>query len=485
MPTTRHSSASTKSDPTDALKTNSTPETRKKNFESRKRQTLPSDMSPVQKTMIQLVEHITNIDQSYLLWSQPLEADGLSFEKVIQRIYEGTLKDFASLQTDLRTVFSLAAYTVGQTRHDLDALKSLFVETENSLILEALRHRETLEPSKDVFKLIALFRPTSDGYVFTDTMPKHPSAGPVHHYANGIQEVIVHTNQPIEKAPTLKETVAPPPKFHSKLPKHEHKPSLPVQWLDFGAFSSFAPASDSNNATMTYQDTVIGRSAKRLKKEPETEDMESDDHELNAAWLAKEGLDLNLLEEAIHQQSDLATEELEQNRQLLEQLLECQKKRFNQQDKSKWDDVDEKEMEAANTLENNMKNILSRLPPNSITIPSHLIEEAMERLPLFEPAYRGTLPPHKIFSFPTTEKAENLPPYANITPTYSKDNWRLVKVPPVPSKEMTGDIPVVSMVEQQQLNFYQKPPFPVQQQQQNQRTSMMPVPSFMHPTQRR
>lgn len=119
-----------------------------------------------------------------------------------------------------------------------------------------------------------------------------------------------------------------------------------------------------------------------------------------------------------------------------------------------------------------MTDMLSKLPPNATTS-VEVIEETMERLPLYESAYRGTLPPHKIFSFPTTEKAENLPPYANITPTYSKDNWRLVKVSPLPTdKDVT--YPPLSMIEQQQLNFYSKPPFPTtnnipQQQQQQQR----------------
>jgi hypothetical protein len=114
-----------------------------------------------------------------------------------------------------------------------------------------------------------------------------------------------------------------------------------------------------------------------------------------------------------------------------------------------------------------MLEMLAKLPPNATTN-SDVIESTMARLPLLDSSYRGTLPPHKIFSFPTTERAENLPPYANITPTYSKDNWRLVKVAPVPPKEMTTDFPVfplVSMIEQQQLNFYQRSPFPGQPQQ--------------------
>jgi hypothetical protein len=109
-----------------------------------------------------------------------------------------------------------------------------------------------------------------------------------------------------------------------------------------------------------------------------------------------------------------------------------------------------------------MAEMLSRLPPSATKESSELLEKTMERIPLLEPAYRGTLPPHKIFSFPTTEKAEPLPPYANITPTYSKDNWRLVKVASIPtSKENTvAHAPtnnVNSMIEQQHMNFYSKP----------------------------
>lgn len=128
-----------------------------------------------------------------------------------------------------------------------------------------------------------------------------------------------------------------------------------------------------------------------------------------------------------------------------------------------------------------MTDMLARLPPNATTN-TELIEKTMERLPVFEAAYRGTLPPHKIFSFPTTEKAENLPPYANITPTYSKDNWRLVKVPSFPAKDgsTNHNYPLVSMIEQQQMNFYTKPTFPPSipppvQQQQPQPQQRMPI----------
>jgi hypothetical protein len=127
--------------------------------------------------------------------------------------------------------------------------------------------------------------------------------------------------------------------------------------------------------------------------------------------------------------------------------------------------------------------MLAKLPPGATTN-TKVIESTMERLPLLEAAYRGTLPPHKIFSFPTTERAETLPPYANITPTYTKENWRLVKVAPLPPKEMTGNnypvYPIVSMLEQQQLNFYQQKPPPPPAVQPQRMPLANGAPSYMY-----
>lgn len=225
----------------------------------------------------------------------------------------------------------------------------------------------------------------------------------------------------------------------------------------------------------------MGRSAKRFKRwekrqlENPREEITREDIEANTSWAEKEGLDMDAIEAALNKEPEDVNEALERNSQLLQDLVGYQNSRFNGT-ASTWTQVDEKEVEIgkkryilwiyiyiliffykAKTLEKNMTEMLSKLPPHA-TSSVEVIEKTMERLPLYESAYRGTLPPHKIFSFPTTEKAENLPPYANITPTYSKDNWRLVKVSPLPTDK---DViyPPLSMIEQQQLNFYTKPPF--------------------------
>lgn len=127
-----------------------------------------------------------------------------------------------------------------------------------------------------------------------------------------------------------------------------------VHWLDFGAFSSFAPASDSNHANATYENTYMGRSAKRLRKSkqndvPKAEDMETEDAELNAAWLAKEGLDMDVIEAATNRALDNVNEELERNSELLEELLSYQKTRFSG-DQSKWTAVEEKEVEIGKSI---------------------------------------------------------------------------------------------------------------------------------------
>ncbi|KAL9559787.1 hypothetical protein MBANPS3_000262 [Mucor bainieri] len=497
MPTTRFASSTGNTD-SPASNGGSTAESiqeqRQKSFNGRKKREAPNDLSPKQKIMIQFIDHITDLDKKHLLWSKAAD-ESLGIDTVIERVYKLKYKDFASLKADLDMVFSACIHIVKKSIPELDAFKKLYTYTSHSLALEASRLDEEVEENEHVVEFISLFRPTNDGYAFTDMIARDPAATPITNYPHNIHELIVHKAQPaaLNEVPLLKDVVAPPPAYYSKIVRHEDKPIVPINWLDFGAFSSFAPASDSNNANATYENTYMGRSAKRFKKweqkqlekedEPETpasaasEDMDTNDEELNTLWLEKEGFDVKAIEEAINKEPDNVAEELERNCQLLEELVKYQHARFSA-GKTKWDAVEEKEVEIAKTLEKHMMDMLSKLPPNA-TADSSLIENTMTRLPLLDSSYRGTLPPHKIFSFPTTERAENLPPYANITPTYSKDNWRLVRVAPVPPKDMTGDLPVfplVSMIEQQQLNFYQRAPFPGQPQQQLPPPQQQPQP---------
>lgn len=59
----------------------------------------------------------------------------------------------------------------------MDAFKKLYTFTENSLRFESKRLNEPFNES-DLIQLSALFRPTADGYAFTDMVLKDPSAGP-------------------------------------------------------------------------------------------------------------------------------------------------------------------------------------------------------------------------------------------------------------------------------------------------------------------
>ncbi|KAI9484125.1 MAG: hypothetical protein EXX96DRAFT_561000 [Benjaminiella poitrasii] len=463
MPTTRFASTiakdtlmSTGDDVNNSYNFEAVLEFRENSFNSRKKRERPNECSPIQRTIIQLIDVILDVDKSNLLWSKLPEDVPFTFESIIDRAYKLKYKDFASFKSDLDSLFSSVASSINLNK-ELNLFKNLYSFINDSLTLEASRSNEVLPKSDHVFDIISLFRPTTDGYAFTDMVVKDPNAGPKTDYPPQIQEMIVHPTHPADKdeVTKLKDVVAPPPKFLSKVLKHENKPTIPVQWLNFGAFSSFAPASDSNNANITYESTYMGRATKRIKRNQPTK---ADEEKLNADWLAKEGLDIKIIETALSEQLQTLDDELEQNSHLLEDLMNYQSSRFNSYEFNK-NDIDEKEIETAKTLEKNITQMLSKLPP-STTTNTDIIENTMRRLPLFEAAYRGTLPPHKIFSFPTTEKAEVLPPYANITPTYAKENWRLVRITPFPPKDMpAANYPMMSMLEQQQMNFYQKPAF--------------------------
>lgn len=85
----------------------------------------------------------------------------------------------------------------------------------------------------------------------------------------------------------------------------------------------------------------MGRASKRLKTFRKEEGGEGNSNELNAAWLAKEGLDLQLIENALNKEPENIQEELEQNSRLLEQLASYQESRFKQ-----GESVDDEELQA-------------------------------------------------------------------------------------------------------------------------------------------
>ncbi|CAO3684686.1 unnamed protein product [Rhizopus stolonifer] len=437
---------------------------REKKYQERKKRDSCDIQTPKQKVMAQFLTTIIEFDKRRILWSENKENKNVALDSIEDRVYKGKYEDLDSFKSDIDALFLSVLPSTHSSKQDMSTFKSLYQFAQDCLKFESKRLNEEIK-TESVYKTVALFRPSVDGFAFSDTTMKEKSAVSNHDLPQNIYEMVIHPTQPAkqEEVPNLRQTVAPSPNYPPKTMKHEDKPVVPIQWLDFGAFSSFAPTYDSNNANITYESTNMGRASKRLKTFRKEEGGEENSDELNAEWLAKEGLDLQLIENALNKEPENIQEELEQNSRLLEQLASYQESRFKQ-----GESVDNEELQAAELLQKNMINILSKLPPNA-TVNSNIVEKSMESIPLCEPAYRGSLQPHKIFSYPTSEKAEILPPYSNVTPTYTKEDWRLVKVPQINDQ----DRPLISMVEQQQINFYTKPPgfnpqqtFVPQQQQQ-------------------
>ncbi|CEG79724.1 hypothetical protein RMATCC62417_14155 [Rhizopus microsporus] len=476
MPTTRFASAQ---NPEETAANETVQEIRNKRFNSRKKREGYTAQTPKQRAMMQFLSTIIDYDKQHILWTEPKEHTAITIESIEDRVYKGKYKTFDSFKNDIDALFLSVVPSIQSSKEEMNTFKQLYQFAQGCLKFESERLNENIqEGEQSIYKVVALFRPSVDGYVFSDTTIKEPTAPANDQLPQNVHEMIIHPSQPVqqEEVPSLKQTIAPPPKYPPKLMKHEDKPVVPVQWLDFGAFSSFAPTYDSNNANVTYENTYIGRTAKRLKVDKIDEKDDENVDEMNKAWLEKEGLDVNLIEDAFNKLPSTVEEELANNCQLLEKLMEHQESRIE-----KGEVVDEEELKTAKLLEENIIKMLSRLPPNA-TANTELIEKTMENIPLCEPAYKGSLLPHKIFSYPTTEKAEVLPPYANLTPTYNKDHWRLVKVPPLATSDNSNNntYPLLSMVEQQQINFYTKPPafIPpqqfIQQQQQQQQQKMTP-----------
>lgn len=156
-----------------------------------------------------------------------------------------------------------------------------------------------------------------------------------------------------------------------------------VQWLDYGAFSSFAPTRDSNHANVSYESTYMGRAAKRFRRwekkqrnlqtlgkpttpppskqngvsppPPSSQKDDGDNDKIDTEWLRKQGLDADAIVAAAQSGSfnvdDLVDNnetnidgQLERNAELLDYLSQYQEYRFGLGD-ARWGSIDEAEQE--------------------------------------------------------------------------------------------------------------------------------------------
>jgi hypothetical protein len=185
---------------------------------------------------------------------------------------------------------------------------------------------------------------------------------------------------------------------------------------------------------------------------------ENMDLDLDEEWLREQGLDAHAIfnniatENHTNDDDDDTATLLERNGKLIEMLQSHQESRFNIASSlsssvdSQAVKVDDHEQETgnmeesaslhelnlclyftlANKLQRQFHTILSQLPPSAVIHPED-IETALSRLPMKEAVYRGTLPSSRIFAYPSSDQVDaSPPPFANITPTYSKDRWRMI-----------------------------------------------------------
>lgn len=225
---------------------------------------------------------------------------------------------------------------------------------------------------------------------------------------------------------------------------------------------------------MSYENTYIGRAARRYRKwekkqrktqassrsPPSTKvngeaAQSAKEEEIDVAWLKEQGLDADAIVQAAESES-LRLDELfdpddidgllERNSELLLYLMQYQEYRFSIGDAARWGAVDEAEQQigmqcqdiyirwpnthipysVAKSLQTHMQHLISKVPPKDL-VDVATIEKAMRRVPVtHETTFRGSLPPNKIFAYHTREPVEPLPPTANLLPSYPKERWRWV-----------------------------------------------------------
>ncbi|ORX56185.1 hypothetical protein DM01DRAFT_1382473 [Hesseltinella vesiculosa] len=342
------------------------------------------------------------------------------FQTIKNKISKQSYRSIGSFKLDLDALF-VDLRSKNQT-HDAQRVEELYNAVLSSTVLE-LRHLIPLRltPNTSDQVRVALFRPAMDGFVFTDASSRIPVSEA--YVSPHLQSIAVHPTNSFN-APTLKESLYPIACETNDIVKEN--PVMPVQWLDYGPFASFAPVYDSNNANLSYDMSYSGVQAKQHamdvidQQSREAEDMEQD---IDSDWLQKQGLDLEAMAHHL-----AARPKLETNTDLIHTLAQQQDKRFALETHP---EIAKAEQDLASQLQQQLADLLRRVDPKDI-LQSDQVEKAIAQRPHHATSYRGSLPPNKLFALPTSDTLDQPlpPPYTNITPTYAKNQWRLPDAQP-------------------------------------------------------
>lgn len=275
-------------------------------------------------------------------------------------------------------------------------------------------HSEENVSNQEIRK--ALFQVTADGYVFSEMSKKPHWAGESENspaLPSNYQEVVIHPAPYEEKEVVpLSQAVPNHVEQHRRIDRYEQR-MVPVEMLDYGAFASFAPKYDSNSATISFESTYMAKTSKQVLREDQTRRAREfyGDSPVDAAWLQEQGLDVDAIMDSVkdvegqNEETDDMSKTIEQNAHLLKRLAELQDERFAQQGKP-GDAVNKEELKIAHALEQRLQGAISQVTPKDL-VDAGSIERAMQRIPVKDPVYRGTLPPTKLFAFTTDDQISN------------------------------------------------------------------------------
>ncbi|KAK9710375.1 hypothetical protein K7432_008465 [Basidiobolus ranarum] len=279
------------------------------------------------------------------------------------------------------------------------------------------------EVQNDFHRNIALFQRCGDGFLFTSSKRGFK---PNEHLD------IVGEARPMTIFPTHVSERPPPlgavcPSSNTpSTPQHRKQESInPLLFVSHDGFSSFAPSMDSSSATLSSQDTTTLYYFKKRRFESDG-DTDSDvstpaestelpdvhnsvdnsasqivqdtavDGQNNANGSASTSISND--NNASHESSEVnsASFVIEENSKLLLKLVEFQEARAN----NDFSLISPLEQATAKAFTTRMTHILPGVKPSAL-ISSECIEDAINRIPILEHTYRGTLPPNKPFAYAT------------------------------------------------------------------------------------
>ncbi|PHZ16405.1 uncharacterized protein RHIMIDRAFT_61493 [Rhizopus microsporus ATCC 52813] len=127
--------------------------------------------------MMQFLSTIIDYDKQHILWTEPKEHTTITIESIEDRVYKGKYKTFDSFKNDIDALFLSVVPSIQSSKEEMNTFKQLYQFTQGCLKFESERLNENIqEGERNIYKVVALFRPSVDGYVFSDTTIKEPTA---------------------------------------------------------------------------------------------------------------------------------------------------------------------------------------------------------------------------------------------------------------------------------------------------------------------